>query len=220
VQGVFNKVFNFFRNISLHLKDEDGNKFILNYLMNKLNVSIEDMRLPDMHVIITAKGNFKKFPNTVSFDLSEMYELLSNTKFKCMLPYRGSWYRYVSRFEDVIKYFNETELRFLKATYAYKRHLMASKYILSHNPAYGTKYNLITYETYNYLVYTCGLDAKEYIRTNTETIVNNIINDKLATIYRYVYNSTNLYSVKPKLKSNYKVQLFKFLREGGNNVLL
>lgn len=225
VQGVFNKVFNFFRNISLHLKDENGNKFILNYLMNKLNVSIEDMKLPDMHVIITAKGNLKKFPNAVSFDLSEMYELLSNTKFKCMLPYKGSWYRYVNRFEEVLKYFNETELRFLETTYAYKRHLMASKYVLSHNPAYDTKYNLINYDTYAYLIYTCGLDKEEYIRTNTETIVNNIINDKLAAVYTYIYNSTNShmytsYKYKPKLKNKYKVQLFKFLREGGNNVLL
>ena len=80
------------------LKDEDNNKFILNYLMNKLNVSIKDMILPDMRVIITAKGNLKKFPNAVSFDLSEMYELLSNTKFKCMLPYNGSWYHYAKRF--------------------------------------------------------------------------------------------------------------------------
>ena len=224
VQSMFNRVFNFFRNVSLHLKDEDNNKFILNYLMNKLNVSIEDMRLPDMRVIITAKGNLKKFPNAVSFDLSEMYELLSNTKFKCMLPYNGTWYRYVRRFEEVLKYFNETELRFLETTYAYKRHLMVSKYLLSSNPAYGTKYNLINYDTYNYLIYNCSLNKEEYIRTDTETIVNSIINDKLSTMYRYIYNSTDSrnytsWKAKPKLKNKYKVQLFKFLREGGNNVL-
>lgn len=217
VQGVFNKVNHFFRSIPLHLKDEDGNKFILNYLMNKLNISIEDMRLPDMRVIITAKGNLKKFPNTVSFDLSEMYELLSNTKFKCMLPYNGSWYRYINRFETVLKYFNETELRFLETTYAYKRHLMVSKYVLSSNPAYGTKYNIISHETYSYLIYTCGLSKEEHIRTSTETIVNNIINDRLEAVYRYVYNSTDLrnydsYKAKPKLKNKYKVQLFKLLR--------
>ena len=224
VQAVFNRVFNFFRYVSLHLRDKDNNKFILNYLMNKLNVSIEDMRLPDMRVIITAKGNLKKFPNAVSFDLSEMYELLSNTKFKCMLPYNGTWYRYVRRFEEVLKYFNETELRFLETTYAYKRHLMVSKYILSSNPAYGTKYNLINYDTCSYLIYNCGLNKEEYIRTDTETIINSIVNDKLSAIYHYIYNSTDIRNYtsrhsKPKLKNKYKTKLFKFLREGGNDVL-
>ena len=102
---------------------------------------------------------------------------------------------------------------------------MASKYVLSHNPAYDTKYNLINYDTYAYLIYTCGLDKEEYIRTDTETIVSNIINSKLAAVYTYIYNSTNSHiytshKYKPKLKNKYKVKLFKFLREGGNNVLL
>ena len=52
------------------LADINGNFFIGNYLLNKLNISMENMRFPQMYILVIAKGNMNKFKNytTISFD--------------------------------------------------------------------------------------------------------------------------------------------------------
>ena len=99
------------------------------------------------------------------------------------------------------------------------------KYVLLNCPNFSAKCNLINYDIYRYILDICNLAHNDFMRTDTDKLVDSIISEKLAAVYRYVYrctDSTNYYTYKykPKLKNKFKVALFKFLREGGNNVLL
>ena len=222
VQTVYNRVYNFFRKGMMRLKDVNGKEFILDYLLDKLGLATKPTSL---NIVVTAKGNVKKFPAIPTIDLAELNEVIVNTDFKCMLPYTGNWSRYINRFEVAKKFFTEAEQRFLEKTYAYKRHMMINKYVLLNCPNFSAKCNLINYDIYRYILDICNLAHNDFMRTDTDKLVDSIISEKLAAVYRYVYrctDSTNYYTYKykPKLKNKFKVALFKFLREGGNNVLL
>ena len=222
VQSMYNRVYNFFKKGLAQLKNTDGNEFVLEYLLDKLGLTSKPTSL---NVVITAKGNVKKFPDMPIISLAELNELITNSTFKCMLPYTGNWSRYINRFEVIKKHFSEIEQRFLEKTNAYKRHMMLNKYVLLNCPNYDSRYNLISYDTYRYLIDICNLEHHDIMRTDTDALVNSIVNEKLAAMYRYVYQRTD-YSVyrahkyELKLKNKFKTDLFKFLREGGNNVLL
>lgn len=220
VLSEYSKLKQFFEHIPLYFKDTNNNTFIGNFFLDKLGLSLENMKFPKMYIILTAKGNMHKFKNYKTMNTEELFDLVRNTDFICYQKYDGWWKFKISKFDQWVEDLQEPFKSFVKSTHAYKRHSLISQYGFDVKPLEACKYNYTDYHTEYYLKHIINVDNKKFYPSR-EVFVNRVIqtNTNLYSIYNYIDKYAFRYGNKLVLHNRHKQALLKYLR-GDKYVLL
>ena len=217
IQVEYVKFYEFFRNLTLQFKDINGNFFIGNYLLNKLNISMENMRFPQMYILVIAKGNLNKFKNYTTISFDELTDLVRTTDLKCYKDYTGHWQNYIYMFDQWVNNLKEPIKSFVQSTYLYKRHSLISHYGYSCKPLFTANYNTISCATKYYLQDTIKLDDSKFMALRDD-FVNRVVNEELKILYYFIANRYR-HTHKNCLTNQAKNLIIRYLR-GEKHVLL
>lgn len=211
IAAQFKLLYDFFTTVPLNLKDIEGNTFIANFIMDKLHLTLENLRFPKMYIILTAKGNMSKFKDYTTIGVDDIFNLVKETKFICYKQYSGSWGLHIKRFQDFVDKLKEPYKAFVESTYLYKRHTLVLPYAYGSKPIIKDNYNYLDNAAINYLLYVVGID-RSTMYPDREKFINRVINSDLACLYRELSHRIRYYHGTAHVPNFWKLQIIRYLR--------